>query len=165
MPVWDPPNLKKHFIKHPAGACAGCWEKALGKAAVTEPDYEAASLSVETLAWLAFRADYREDRYHQLAKTRYAIDKRMLVTVVFEESERVKTSFRAHSHEGLHDCGTAVDARVKLIERFNSWKFSSRKTLANPEQLLFKPGLADRAAYDLLNKKVSEFLMRPRTKA
>ena len=165
MTAWDAGNLYRHFHKHPAGDCAGCWQKALGKAPVAQSEYEEASLRVEKEAWLAFCADYREDSHHELAKTRYSVDKWMLVTVVFEQTDRIKTSFRFHYRIGVHDSETGLDARVKLIERFNSWKFSNRKTLTNPEQLLFKPALADPAAFDLLNKKVSEFLMRPRTSA
>jgi len=165
--TWDSAKLLRHYQKHPCGQCLTCWQQALdqprGGPPIPLPDYAKAADSTLQAPWFAFAADYSEASWQPLEKTEYYVDKRMLVTVVQKEQDRIKTCFRAHSWEGQHDLETSVDARIRLIERFNSWKYSTRKTLSNPEQLIFKPRLPNPADYDALNKKVSEFLERPRT--
>lgn len=132
MPVtvlWAPNNLRLHYEKHagPSGLCVGCWAMLLGAPApISEDDYREESTKVISQNWIKFTAFYQKDLDATQTLHSYAVDHRLIVTVILPSARQIVTSYRFHRYTGDHSVGTLLQDRLELLKRFDDKRSSTK---------------------------------------
>lgn len=99
----------------------------LGTAApISEKEYRDESINVLGHNWLSFSAFYQEDLDTTEQRRQYAVDHRMILTVVVPSVQEVATSYRFHRYEGEHHVGSELKDRMELLDRFNDKRSATK---------------------------------------
>ncbi len=118
MLFWNPSNLKKHYQKHPCGACKNCWSSSLStQSPIPQALYERISRESERDAWLSFRARYKETPTSPEKPCKYFLTGKMIFSAVEAPGDEIRTCYRIHTKDGNHQLGTTLLDHINIVKK------------------------------------------------